>query len=352
MKKTGYVFGIFIIIIFALGAQGQEDKGARALELQKEAWALEYNGTAEEMEKAISLYDKALKLTPDNGYLKFLRKDCEKKLVKQLIKEGDVLIEERQWGEALEKFNKAQKFSSAPEIKQRIKRITEGKHYEQQQLSKGMAWFRNNWISIKERDIILEKEKKEQEKAQERAKVAKENLMEKIKEDEIKRKEEEEKKREAERKRREEEEKRFMKELELYMGMGKYTFDKTYAANKFDYVITFVEKRKRLISESGHEIAPDLEKVFVVIGVILINSSQEKESCSSAYFTLIDSSGSSYSSDSSTYSTFLGLESTTLYPGTKKEGVIVFQILADRDPARLIYDGYNNIIEKKITRIE
>ena len=358
VKKT--IIWVIIILfmgVFSSEAQEQEEIREKALELQREAWALEYDGTTEEVEKALSLYDEALKLTPDNGTLSFLRHDCSKKLAKKLIIDANTLIEKHEWDDALSRFNKAKEFSSSPEIQEGIKRCKEGKRYEKEQLSRGIVRFRGNWINIEEKDMILEKEKREQEEAQRRAKIAKENLIKQIKKDETKREEEARRRQEEERKRKEEEEKQFSEELErivsLYKNIETYTFDKTYAANEFDYVISFVEKRKRLISENGYDIVPDLGKVFIVIGVHFLNGSKEKEFCSPSKFILIDTENTPYDYDSSTFSIPFGLEGVNLYPGTKKEGVIVFQILEGHNPARLIYEvGYDNVIEKKITRVE
>lgn len=88
---------------------------------------------------------------------------------------------------------------------------------------------------------------------------------------------------------------------------------------------------------------------FIKVPVVVRNVGYTSEHVNPLYFTIVDSSGRTYNTDSATYSLGGNLEATTLQADTRTDGWLAFIVPKSEQELTLVYsDGFGEIIKKQI----
>lgn len=121
--------------------------------------------------------------------------------------------------------------------------------------------------------------------------------------------------------------------------------------DKIDLQVTMVKKQNLIDASPIHY--PDRGNEYILIDVAIKNKSKMSHYVNSGNFTMVDTEGVAYSYDSATFGQHNPLRSVDLPPNSQTSGRIVFQIKANNNPAKLIYEeSLFGSIEKQIAKTE
>ncbi|OGW96993.1 MAG: hypothetical protein A2Z81_06350 [Omnitrophica WOR_2 bacterium GWA2_45_18] len=108
--------------------------------------------------------------------------------------------------------------------------------------------------------------------------------------------------------------------------------------------------KKRSLRDGIFRRYPDLGKTYLMVYARVMNGSANAHSTGPRGFSLIDSRGMAYLSDSAGPDLKDGFRETELGQGMRAEGWLVFQMESGLEPVTLVYDGYfKTRAEKELT---